>query len=116
MKINTTVPAITSIRESLASIEEIVRYSQLESNTEVTTLLTKIFDRVVDIECELDSLENGIKSTNIPELLIPSTVTLDTGDEVPVHLEVSCDRYDKEEVYYEYYFEDEDGYKRYLTI
>lgn len=57
---NTTVPQITSIRESLSSIEEIVRYSQLESDTKVATLLAKVFDRIVDIECELDSLENSI--------------------------------------------------------
>lgn len=115
MKINTTVPTITSIRESLASIEEIVRYSQLESNTEVSSLLSKIFDRAVDIKCELDSLENNIKSESASELVVPSTITLDTGDIVPVHLELSCDRYGKDE-YIEYYYEDEDGYKRYLTI
>ena len=115
MKINTTVPKITSIRESLISIEEIVRYSQLDSNTEVVILLAKVFDRVVDIECELDSLENNITS-NIEELIIPSSVTLDTGDEVPVHLEVTYDRYDKNEEYVEDYFKDEYGNKRYLPF
>ena len=116
MKINTTVPTITSIRESLISIEEIVRYSQLESNSEVATLLAKVYDRVFDIENELDSLENNITSANIKELVEPSSVILDTGDEVPVHLEVSCDMYDKDEEYLEYYFEDECGRRRYLTI
>lgn len=62
MKINTIVPTITSIRESLASIEEIVRYSQLESNLKVATLLAKVHDRTLDIENELDSLENNIKA------------------------------------------------------
>lgn len=62
MKINTTVPAITSIIESLASIEEIVGYSQLESNSKVVTLLAKVYDRILDIENELDSLENNIKA------------------------------------------------------
>lgn len=62
MKINTTVPAITSIIESLASIEEIVGYSQLESNLKVATLLDKVYDRILDIENELDSLENNIKA------------------------------------------------------
>ena len=116
MKINTTVPTITSIRESLASIEEIVRYSQLESNLQVATLLAKVYDRTLDIENELDSLENNITSANIKELVEPSSVMLDTGDELPVHLEVSYDMYDKDEEYFEYYDEDEYGNKRYLAI
>lgn len=95
-KIRTIIETVKSIEENLSSIEAVVHNSDMEANP----LLTKILDRVVDINCELDRLY---------------TITLSTGEETKIYDEHQYDQ-DTDTHLIEYYFEDECGIKRYLKM
>ncbi len=95
-KIKTIIETVQSIEENLASISEVVAYSDVEANP----LLLKILARIVDINYELDRLY---------------TITLPTGEDTKIYDEP---QYDEETDIHstEYYFEDECGIKRYLAL